>query len=99
MLNDDEIKVDYNADGMHFHYLPRSGYYYLSSFLEWEVVNTNYRRIEETEFLLSVREKLRFVSTFWSVSWSNFVSEEDSHSSIHPLDIKHPYLKFFKGIE
>ena len=112
VLNDEEIKIEPDKSTFSsskdtryviFHYLPHSGYIYdnceYSKNYIWGVYDGLYHG-KEVEALPSVREKLYFINALKVVSNKNFVSEEkDKIGRRYLLDIQHPYLRLFKGIE
>ena len=106
-LNDDEIKADYSEERAKFYYLPKSPYVYVKTVAghegclcwPWRVKIENYTyATDASDILLSVQKKLHFINMLNSISFTTFVAYPNKDHT-HFIELNHPYLKKYNGIE
>ena len=98
-LNDDEIKADYSDERPKFYYPPKSSSEYFLGMeghegcwcWEWIVLHAS-------DILPAVQKKLHFINMLNSISFTTFVAYTSSDHS-HFIELNHPYLKKYNGIE
>ncbi len=109
-LNDDEIKADYSDERPKFYYPPKSSYQYHIRYEKPEnnpswpcIIGDTASGIfptvrEASDILPTVREKLHFINMLNANSFTTFVAYIRYDCS-HFVELNHPYLKKYNGIE